>query len=85
MPVRVRRRWTVADYLVNQEGRELQRAAIRARLIAEAERQTVIQGRSMLCAAAVRHDTCVGALHCLCECHDPSAVTTTPPESLGTT
>lgn len=62
----------MSDKPVDQEGRELRRGEIRGRLIAEAERQARVVGRSIVCGQYDQHGTCAGARHCLCECHDPA-------------
>lgn len=57
---------------VDRKAREVRRGEIRGRLIAEAERQARIVGRSIVCGQYDQHVTCAGARHCLCECHDPA-------------
>jgi hypothetical protein len=54
-------------YPTDHKARVAERARIRSQAIAAADRI----GRTLTCAESTDHSTCVGALNCLCECHDP--------------
>lgn len=59
------------SYPTDRAARQARRTQIRERLIARAEQEASLVGRSMVCALGVRHASCVGATGCICECHDP--------------
>lgn len=55
--------------------RRIKRASIRRSILDAAERQIAHTGRSLVCGQYDRHDSCLGAAFCLCECHDPAEAT----------
>jgi hypothetical protein len=62
-------------YLYTPEQRAQRREDIRSRLVRAAEVEAHRVARSITCAEATDHTTCVGHLptngqRCLCECHD---------------
>jgi hypothetical protein len=59
------------NYPTDLAGRIARRELTRARLVANAEAQAYINVRSIVCGWYDQHDTCSGAVNCLCECHDP--------------
>ena len=59
------------SYPTDLAGRQVRRAHIRARFIAEAEHRARFAGRSLACGSGLCPPSCVGAVGCLCECHDP--------------
>jgi hypothetical protein len=65
----------VADYPVDRPARMKRRAEIRESFIAKAEAMAARAGRSITCGELPRdrHETCFGAVACLCECHDGPA------------
>lgn len=60
-------------YPTDLRGRRERRSRIRDQVLAEAEREIWLQGRSVRCGRYEAHDGCRdGPEKCLCECHDPA-------------
>jgi hypothetical protein len=60
-------------YPTDLPGRRERRATIRAQVLAEAEREISLQGRSMRCGRYDAHGSCRNdGSGCICECHDPA-------------
>lgn len=67
----------VAKHGNTTEGRAKARAHIRRQILAAAEQEAALAGRSPNCVAAIqaqrRHYCANNGTTCICECHDPGA------------
>jgi hypothetical protein len=57
-------------YPLGRREREVLRAYWRGQYVGQAVRQARLHGRTIACQG-IDHPWCVGAVGCLCDCHDP--------------